>query len=705
MPNLLVEIGTEELPLGSLDVIYGHLQSSAESLLKDSRLTFSSVLVEATPRRTALYIADLPKRQSDQNLEIKGPSEEKAFKDGKPTPALEGFLRSKRARLEDIQIVDSPKGRLVVMRQMEKGKTLQAALPGVLSAVFAALPFPKLMRWEASGFRFPRPVRWIAALLDDKVLPFELCGIKAGKKTYGHRFLAPAAVLIPSADWKAYQMLLKKAHIMLGLSDRQQKIREELKQKFSQTRFDEELVHITAQLAEEPFLIEGGFEKHYLHLPADVLSTCMKKNQKIFACYNGQGKLVNKFVAVLNGKRNGLDRVRFDYENVLESRLKDARYFYDADLKKHLADRLADLGQIAYLGKLGTMKDKTERLEKLSSVYAKSAGLEKETAKLARAAYLSKTDLMTHLVYEFPNLQGIVGGEYAAKLGEDEEVSRAIGTHYLPRNLGESFEQAKREMTVLGALLGVMDRIDLLTGSFATGLEPTGSQDPYALRRAGGSIVKILRAFGFSFSLSSILLETLRLYENSGLKMDPGAAQALIDKLKVFFKDRVIFELQLKSGTRNYEIFEAVWQSGSENIADVFERFESLAKFYATDPDTFMKAGKVVERTSNITKGFGKGDTPVDPALLSEPLEKELFSLLEMNSEALSRKVESRQFGEATRHFGEVFYVPVHDFFEKVMVNVPDEKIRRNRQALMTRINRLYTDRLADLSLLSKMES
>lgn len=705
MPNLLLEVGTEELPLASLDVIYEHLRPLAEHALKENRFEFKEISMEATPRRTALFIGKLPAKQEDQDLEFRGPAVEKAYApDGKPTPALEGFLRSKGANLESVKIVDTPKGKFVSVRQSEKGKTLESALPGILSTIFSSLPFPKMMRWESSGFRFPRPVRWIAALLDGKVLGFELCGIKAGKITYGHRFLAPDAVTIPEADWKSYKALLKKSHVILGLEERQARIREGLRDQFGQTRIDEELVHITAQLVEEPFLLEGGFQKHYLDLPADVLSTCMKKNQKIFACYTKAGKVENRFAAVLNGKRNGLDRVRFDYENVLESRLKDARYFYDSDIKKPLDDRLSALEQLAYLGKLGTMKDKVSRLEELAGFYAGSAGYAGDEGKLRRAAHLSKSDLLTHLVFEFTNLQGIVGGEYAAKQGEDQEVARAVGAQYLPRNLQEPYETYKKETTLLGGLLGIMDRMDLLTGAFATGLEPTGSQDPYALRRAGGSIVKIVRAWGIVFSLKEAIDINIKLYRRSGLELDAGALNALTAKLKSFFKDRMIFELGLKPGSRQQEIFEAVWQSNSDHLAGAFERFGALAAFFEKDPEAFLKAGKVCERTSNITKGF-TGEPAVDPALLSEPLEKELFSLLEAKSEAVTRELDGRRYAEATRTFGNLFYRPVHDFFEKVMVNVPDEKIRRNRQALMTRINRLYTERLADLSLLSKMEA
>ncbi len=313
---------------------------------------------------------------------------------------------------------------------------------------------------------------------------------------------------------------------------------------------------------------------------------------------------------------------------------------------------------------------------------------------------------MTHLVFEFPNLQGLVGREYALASGEKKEVARAIGTQYLPKNLSQSYREVIREMDLLGALLGIADRLDLLVGAFATGLEPTGSQDPYALRRAAGSIVKMVRAFEIRFQLTKVIDSASHLYRAVGLtfeKPQPTAAEVTA-KLKAFLKDRMIFELQLKPGTRAQEIFEAVWRSNSDDIADVFDRFEALNRLSEESAEDFLKAGKVVERTSNIVKGSPASAAAIDPEFFQEPVEKKLYELLQNNAQDIAKRVSDRKFEEATRLFGQVFYGPVHDFFDQVMVNVEDARIKANRQSLMKQINRLYTEHLADLSVISRLD-
>lgn len=707
MPNLLIEIGVEELPLGALDIIYSELAPKITSVLQENRLAHGALTVEATPRRIAVFVPDLAARQQDQNLEIKGPSLDKAYDaQGKPTPALEGFLRSKGAQVSDLVTKDSPKGKVVVLERMEKGRSASAVLPVLFADIFAALGFPKRMRWEASGYAFPRPVRWIIALLDKKVLPLQLGDIKASNQSRGHRFLSPKPFAVKSADWKIYTTLLKKAHVLLSLGAREEAIRSALKTRFGQKDFDEELVHMAAQLVEEPFMLDGAFDKDYLRLPPEVLETCMKKNQKIFAVRGPKGTLENRFVAVMNGRRSGLARIRFDYENVLESRLHDARYFFHADTKEPLASKLPQLAQIVYLGKLGSMRDKSERFEKLAGLLADETSNSPLKQDLMRAASLAKADLMTHLVFEFPNLQGLVGREYAIASGEKKEVARAIGTQYLPKNLSQSYREVVREMDLLGALLGIADRLDLLVGAFATGLEPTGSQDPYALRRAAGSIVKMVRAFEIRFQLTKVIDSASHLYRAVGLtfeKPQPTAAEVTA-KLKAFLKDRMIFELQLKPGTRAQEIFEAVWRSNSDDLADVFDRFEALNRLSEESAEDFLKAGKVVERTSNIVKGSPASAAAIDPEFFQEPVEKKLYELLQNNAQDIAKRVSDRKFEEATRLFGQVFYGPVHDFFDQVMVNVEDAKIKTNRQSLMKQINRLYTEHLADLSVISRLD-
>lgn len=712
MPNLLVEIGTEELPVDALDVIYGELSAKAKKALYERGLGFKHISVEATPRRITLFIESLDPMQMDVTAMQIGPSYQKAYDStGQPTSALVGFLKAHGATINQVKFEENiaiksegkefvRKGKYVVLKTPVKGKSAEKILPSVLLEVFSNLNFPKFMRWENSGFRFPRPIRWIVCLLDRKVIPFHLADVASSRQSYGHRFLSPKSFTVTRADWADYRKRLKRAHVILGLKEREELIRNALRRRFHQKYFDEELVHTTAQLVEEPYFLQGVFSKTYLELPTEVLASCMKKNQKIFACYDSKNQPAGRFVAVLNSARRGLGGIRADYENVLESRLRDARYFYETDTKEPFEKKRPLLEQLVYLDKLGTMREKTERLEKLAEAFAALLGREDLKEDLRRAARLSKIDLMTALVYEFPDLQGIAGREYALESGEKEEVAQAVGAQYFPKNLAVDSKELPKQMTPLGAMLGIIDRLDLLVGAFGVGLEPSGSQDPFALRRAGGGLVKLIRAFRFHFSIVEAIEASAGLYGNSLTR----SVKDLLPRLTSFLQERVTFEIQPKPGSRSWEILTAVFRSSFEDLADVYERFEILNRLWECEPEAFLRAGKVVERTANILKGIKAEANTVKPELLKEPLERELFRLLEERAGEIRDSLTRRDYEKATLLFGKVFYHPLHDFFDQVMVNTEDPAIRANRQALMKRINLLYTERLADLSLLSRLD-
>lgn len=697
MPNLLVEIGTEELPVGMLDVVYDELPVKLRQKLMDERLAFGEVKVEATPRRIAIFVKGIAAMQQDRELEISGPAREKCYSpDGTPTQVLQGFLRSKNAAEKDIEVRETPKGKFIFLKKKEKGKSAAQLLPGLLKEVLASLGFSKFMRWEATGFRFPRPIRWIVALLDGKKISLALADVKSGNKSFGHRFLAPQAFTVPKADWQAYISLLKRKHVILPLEVRESLVRGALRNRFAQKQIDEELVHMNAHLVEEPFFLAGTFSKEYLELPAEVLAGCMKKNQKIFACYDAKGRLQSRFVAVMNGKRKGLFKVREDYENVLDSRLKDARYFYEMDTREGFEKKKPQLGQLVYLGKLGSVLDKTERLEKMAETLAEAAGKQDLSKRLARAAALSKIDLVTHMVYEFPDLQGIMGREYALEAGESEDVATAVGSQYLPKSLGEGYQHVPKTISVLGALFGIMDRLDLLIGAFGTGIEPTGSQDPFALRRAGGAVVKLVRAFGLHFSLSKVFEANVKLYGDRLTKKDQ-----LRERLAKFLQERVVFEAGVKPGTRPYEVLQAVMRSKFDDLADVFRRFDALT---GMDEKVLIKAAKVIQRTANMLKGYGK--TPGQPKAetFTEEQEKRLFEVIGSRAQEIDGLIEKEEYEKGTARFAEAFSGPLHDFFDHVLVNAEDAALRENRMALVYAVNRLYTKGLADLSLLSRID-
>lgn len=699
--SALIEIGTEELPLDALEIFYTHAAGITENLLKKNRLRFGSVRIEATPRRLAFFIENLAGGQGEEKLTLTGPAHDKAFDAaGKPTPALEGFLKAHGAKLEKIKIQESPRGRYVTIEKIRKGKPTAKLLPRLIPEILASLPFRKTMRWEKSGFRFPRPVQWGVALFGKKVISFSIAGIKTGRTSVGHRFLAPKGFTISRADWTEYGKRLRQRHVLLRREDREKWIQRELEKKFRQKNFDPDLVREAAGLVEEPFLLQGKFSGTYRDLPEEVLATCMKKYQKIFACRDEKGTLVNRFVAVLNGTRSGLAGIRLDFENVLESRLRDAQYFYDEDTKEPFEKKAARLGELIFIGKLGTMAERTERLRELARELAGLSGHPEWEKDLERAARLAKADLTTQMVGEFPELQGIVGREYAREAGESPEAARAIGEQYLPKNLSEDHQSLAKKLSPMGALFGIADRIDLLTGAFGVRLEPTGSEDPYALRRAAGSAVKLIRAFSFRFSLSSLIRKSHSLYSGK-LEL---SFEELFPKLAEFFKSRVAFELELKPGTQNYEILQGVMKSSLDDLADVFDRFETLERLSAKQPKVFFKTSKVVERTGNILKGVKESLNSVNPGLFQDPLEKRLFEILEKKESELCSFTERKDYEGLTRAYGEIFFEPLHEFFDRVMVNVDNAEVRRNRQALMKRINRLYTEGVADLSLLTQVK-
>lgn len=698
-PSCLVEIGVEELPAGVLDLFYARAAENLEKSLKQSRLEFKSVRVEATPRRLVFFIEGLAVRQKDETTVLQGPAVDKAYEaSGRPTPALEGFLRSRNASIKDVVVKETPKGRYITLEKSEKGKPAAKILPVLFQELLGSFNFPKTMRWEKTGFRFPRPIRWIVALHGKKVFPVSLAKVSAGRTSYGHRFLAPRSFSIPTADWKDYEKKLRKQRVIVALKDREQLISKELGGKFGQSDFDADLVHETAQLVEIPFLIQGKFSGTYRDLPEDVLATCMKKHQKIFAVKDGQGKLQNRFIAVLNGKRPNLNRIRHDFENVLSSRLRDAQHFYHEDTQEPLEKKVARLKELVFLGRLGTMEDRIPRLEAMAGHLSRAAGRADWEKNLKRTAFLAKADLVTQMVYEFPELQGIVGGEYAKESGEAPDTARAISEQYLPKNLSEDASVLAKKMSPAGALYGIVDRLDLLVGAFAIKLEPSGSEDPYALRRAGGALVKLVRAFSFRFSLSKMIEENYTLFR---VKLDLSQPE-LTARLKDFLKERTAFELQAKPGTQAYEILQGILKSSFDILEDVFEKFRVLTALSKENPQLFLKTSKVVERTGNILKGSKEALEKIDPAFFQDPLEKDLFSLLQSKGNAIRDSLKRRNYKEATRLYGETFFEPLHHFFDKVMVNVEDASVRKNRQALMKEINQLYTLEMADLSALSQ---
>ncbi len=704
--RLLLEIGVEELPLSHWRfVTSGAWEKLASDLFQEYRLEYSSLQINTTPRRIVFLFEGVSDKQKVSDKVHRGPSVDKAFDaDGKPTKALQGFLQSKGVTLAKTTQEKTDKGTYIIARVSESSKKSTAIVPELLKTLIQKLPFSKNMRWEETGIRFTRPVRWLLSLYKDKVVPFEFAGVKTGNVSRGHRFLSPKEFKVKRIA--EYEKLLKKNHVILNRKERRSLVVKQInqlakKKSWNADYFDAGLVEEITDLVEEPFACSGSFDKSFLKLPSQVLSTCMKKNQKIFACFSTKGKLVPEFVAVLNGKRKNAKKVSADYQNVLESRLRDAQFFYQEDTREPLENKVSKLKGIVFLGKLGTVYEKTGRLKQLALFLSDSIGIsEQEKQDLVRAAELCKADLVTSMVFEFPELQGVMGAEYATFSKERSEVAKAIDAHYWPKSLNLSFSALKKQMNSTGALLAIIEKLDTLVGAFGSGLIPTGSQDPYALRRACGGVVKTIRAFGFSFSLLALIEKAKELYGNKVSEFNAETGK----KLNSFIKERLVYELEAKSGTQSYEILQAILETGFDDLSDVYQKFELLNKYAKKQTGKFTRAAKVVERTGRILKGV-KDEIPtqIKKELLQENLEKQLFEVFESNEAQFKEKLVGKHYAEATEFYGDIFYEPIHQFFDGVLVNAEDQKVRANRQALLRKINSLYVDSVADLSCISNL--
>jgi len=704
--NILLEIGVEELPLSHWKfVANGTWQKVCEDLFEENRIGFEEVKINTTPRRIVFQIFGVPTKQKSEEKVFRGPSVDKAFDvEGKPSKALEGFLKSKGITLKQTKEEKTDKGTYLVAKVSQDSKSTSAILPGLLQQLIQKLPFSKNMRWESSGIRFARPVRWLSAFYQNKLVKMSFAGVKAEAFSYGHRFLSPKKFAISKPE--NFSELLKKKSVILDRGERREMVYEQVskllkKKGWSTQHIDEELVDEITELVEEPAAISGDFDKNFLKLPSEVLATCMKKNQKIFACYDTKGKLIPHFIAVINGKRAKTQLLTDNYANVLESRLRDARFFYQDDTQTPLSEKVTKLEGIVFLGKLGTIAEKTGRLKQLAVFFSDCLALsDKDKQDLGRAAQLCKVDLVSSMVYEFPELQGIMGREYALFDKESPAVARAIDAHYWPKSLNISIADIKKSIDPIGGLLAIIEKVDTLVGAFGSGLIPTGSQDPYALRRASGGIVKLIHAFGFSFSLSQLIQESQKLYSDKISPLDEETLKRLLQ----FFKERIVYELEVKPGSNEHEILNAILQSGFDDISDVFRKFELLNQCAKKEKKKFAQAAKVVERTGRILKGV-KEEIPsdVNESLFEEALERKLFEVMQTHEAQFKKELDNKEYAKATEFYGDAFYGPINEFFDSVMVNAEDQKVRGNRQALMRKINSLYVDSVADLSCISNL--
>lgn len=675
--DLLVEIGTEELPARFVDGALEQMRDVAVKQLAELRLSYERLEVAGTPRRLALLVFGLAEKQDDLVREMKGPSAKVAFDEsGAPTKAALGFARGQGVAVEDLEVRETDQGPYVFAVSREEGLPASAVLTQWLPEFVTSLHFPKSMRWGDGSLRFGRPIRWLVALLDGQVLNVSVEGVAAGNVSRGHRFLAPEPVVLTGPSEYVEQM--RAAYVIVDAAERTAVVRDEVRKAAAahgaRALEDEDLVAEVANLVEWPTAVVGSFDESYLRLPRLALITPMREHQRYFPLVDDAGRLLPQFITICNGPRDDLDVVRRGNEKVLAARLADAQFFYDEDRRVPLADYVARLKDVVFQEQLGTVYEKMERIRKLAAMLAEMAGADEATRQtVARGAYLAKADLVTQMVYEFPELQGVMGREYALLSGEGEAVADAVLEHYLPRFSGDELPSS-----LAGAILGIADKLDTIVGCFGVGLIPTGSQDPYALRRQALGVVRIVNAFSLDIDLDEALAVAVQAY-GGRFDNEDGLIQSVLD----FFRQRMRGML-IEQGVR-HDLVEAVIGVGVEDVAGVFARAEALAAF--SESPEFEALVTAHERAANLAS---KGDTDeISAELFQTDAERDLFAQIGVVRERLDVLVAAERWSDALAELAGLRPY-VDRLFEDVMVMAPEEDLRRNRLALLRRTVKLF---------------
>ncbi|MBI2093601.1 MAG: glycine--tRNA ligase subunit beta [Candidatus Omnitrophica bacterium] len=698
--DLLLEIGTEELPAAYLPGLVEQLEREAKALFDQHHLKLEKLESRGTPRRLVLSVQGLFRTQTIPQSEVRGPSKQVAFNaSGKPTPALLGFLRSQKGSLKQTKVVSSDKGDYIYL--IKPAATLQTAkiLPELLASLITRLRSPKSMRWDESNLRFARPIRWLLAFYDKSPLPLKWGTLKAQNKTrVGHPQSTRLAVV---GSILAYQTVLNKAGVLLDPRIRRERIEKTVLQlakrcggKVAPEMTQHGLLDEVTNLLENPYPLVGSFDRQYLELPREVLLASMAKHQRLFAV-ESSGRLLPRWIAVLDGPCGKPALVRQVMERILNARLSDSLYFWKQDHKQlPLSKMVQRLAGVAFHEKLGSMAEKSQRLEKLADSLIEAWQLSSEEGEaLRQACRLAKADLTSTMVKEFPTLQGVMGRYYARDSGAPADVSQAIEEHYLPLN-------EKLPISLLGSALSILDKYDTLTSYLGVKIVPTGDQDPFGLRRAAQGIVEVAWQAHRPLPLEKLFERRRGLEPFSNLPSQE--TEAVGQQTQRYLLDRLYSFSWPGSAplpVPSTDHIDAVLATHCPDLIDAMERILHLRRL--TGHPALTKAAKVIERTRNILKAVPKSLPPVDPSRLAEPLEHQLWQLYQNHSSRVIELTEQRAYTEATTVFGEVFFEPLHQFFEKVLVNVPDEPLRQNRLALMRAIQTLYTDRIADLSRLT----
>ncbi len=705
--DLLFEIGTEELPAAYLPGLIEQLSREAGALFQARHLSHQTIQSFGTPRRLVLIVRRLAAFRHKPAEDIRGPSKAVSYDGaGKPTQALVGFLRSQRGALTQTKLVSSPKGEYVYLVKPPTTTPTGQVLSSLLPELIGALRSPKTMRWDASGVRFARPIRWLLALYGSTPIRCAFGNVTSGLRTRLGRPQQLQETRITSVEH--YLQTLKRAGVTLDQHERRRWIAQTVAKTAKQCRgvtspemVSHGLLDEVAHLVESPAALVGEWDPRYLALPREVLLASMAKYQRVFAIESSSerrepghvGAILPRFIAILEGRPRQPAAVRKVLERILNARLADSLLFWTEDHKRLPLEQMAkDLSGVVFHERIGSMADKTLRLRALSEPLAEAWQLaEEERQHLRRACQIAKADLVSTMVKEFPTLQGVVGKYYALDAGEPEPVAHAIEEQYLPTG-------DRLPGTLIGSALAIVDKYDTLTSYFGLGLVPTGDQDPFGLRRAAQGIVEVAWKVHRPLPLSPLLRVRGSL---PPFRMGPPKDVATAgNQVQRYLLER-LYTFAWPTATPT-DCIDAVLAGPCDDLVDVMDRIVSLQRL--SGHPSLLKAAKVIERTRNILRGAALRQPDVDPGWFQEPLERQLWELYRANEERVVRLTQQKSYTEATTLFGELFFEPLHAFFDKVLVNAPEETLQQNRLALMRAIHALYTERIADLSKLAVLQ-
>ena len=706
MPDFLLEIGCEEIPARMIDAASAELREHVSNLLRRERLVGGEVTSFHTPRRLAVMAAGIYGAQADVTERVTGPSVNVAYKDGQPTPAAQAFAKKAGVDVSQLEKISTSRGEYLAATVTKRGRSAAEILAESLPKEVSTIYWPKNMYWQKPNERFVRPVRWLVAMLDGEAIPLEFAGIRAGKTSRGHRILSDGGVTIPRAG-TAYVDSLRAAKV-LGRDERQQQIRKALDAATrtipgARWREDEALLDTVVNLTEFPSVTLGSFDPQFLALPQEVLVTVMRDHQKYFALEDADGQLLPHFLAVLNTDGDPQGLIRHGNERVLRARFNDARFFWETDQKKSLLERFDLLRNVTFQKDLGSYYEKTLRVQRLSSWLSeilKQNGMAVRPGVIHKAACLAKTDLTTELVKEFTELQGIVGGLYARVQKLDPTLPEAtrlaiadtIYDHYKPESTDDEVPRS-----IEGAVLSIADKADTIAGMFALGLVPSGSKDPFALRRQANGIVKVIAEKKLPLQLADIMRDARAGYKGSDAEKKFLPAGKFEEAVRTFFHERLEFYLREVHGYA-YDVVKAVLGADADDVVDALARAEAVKR--VLHMPEFQAIGAACKRMRNILRQAAENG--IAPALKFEYLpeaadeEKKLMAYMERTGTRVEEHRKKKEYRDALLLLSTA-REHVDAFFDKVMVMVEDEKVRANRLALLRALLKEFST-IADFS-------